>query len=239
MTFLVAQKWLFKVIFEKSDPKMTPKFWLSLVKSQILSHFWVTFPWVLKNVIFESLWSHFNCFAIPGPVAPSTDHKTWEGGERRKIRFSEQGESLNGPDLFTELAFLYNSLPTENLNGHRHMATGKWTKNDHQKAPRSFSHFFACFRWFSIVFGAFSLVCALFGLSVSDRFCPSIFALFRTIRLLPFSGCHLDSPDYQNLHWLNARPSFSEKALLFTHFSASSHPMPQTLFQSVAVRRVL
>ena len=45
---------------------------------------------------------------------------------------------------------------------------------------RMFSHFFDRFH-------AFSLVFALFGLSVSERFWPSVFALFRTIRLL---GCH-------------------------------------------------
>ena len=47
----------------------------------------------------------------------------------------------------------------ENLNIHRHMATGKWPKNDHQKAPRSFSGFFAYFeiRLFSTVFALFRL----------------------------------------------------------------------------------
>ena len=30
--------------------------------------------------------------------------------------------------------------------------------------------------------------------SISDRFCPSVLALFRSIHLLPFSGCHLDFP---------------------------------------------
>ena len=54
------------------------------------------------------------------------------------------------------------------------------------------------FRLFSVVFDrfcTFSLVFALFELSVSDRFRPSVFALFRTIRLLPFSGSHWDSPE--------------------------------------------
>ena len=72
------------------------------------------------------------------------------------------------------------------------MATGKWPKNDQQKAPRSFSHFFTCFRLFSTVsalfrarFLTFWAVC--FWLFLAVR--------FRTIRLLPCSGCHLDSPD--------------------------------------------
>ena len=43
----------------------------------------------------------------------------------------------------------------ENLNGNRYMATGKWPKNGQRKAPRSFSHFFACFRLFSTVFALF------------------------------------------------------------------------------------
>ena len=83
------------------------------------------------------------------------------------------------------------------LNGHRQMATAKWPRNNQQKALRSFSHFFACFRVFLLVFDrccTFSLVFALFGLSVSDRFWPSVFPLFCTIRVLPFSG-HLDSSD--------------------------------------------
>ena len=61
---------------------------------------------------------------------------------------------------------------------------------------------FTLFPLFSLVFAlfrTFSLVFALFGLSVSDRFWLSVFALFRTIRLLPFSGCHLDSPDIQKV----------------------------------------
>ena len=43
--------------------------------------------------------SHFNCFAIPAPVAPSADHKfraeIWEGGERRRVQLLESGNSLN------------------------------------------------------------------------------------------------------------------------------------------------
>ena len=34
-----------------------------------------------------------------------------EGDERRKIRLSECGGSVNGPDLLTELPFLWNPLP--------------------------------------------------------------------------------------------------------------------------------
>ena len=77
------------------------------------------------------------------------------------------------------------SLDRENLNGHRYMATGKCPKDRF----RTFSRVFARFPTFSRVF-------ALFGQYVSDRFWLSVFALFRTIRLLPFSGCHLDSPDW-------------------------------------------
>ena len=38
-------------------------------------------------------------------------------------------------------------------------------------------------------------VTLIFGPSFSDCFWPSVFVLFRSIRLLPFSGCHLDSPE--------------------------------------------
>ena len=56
---------------------------------------------------------------------------------------------------------------------------------------RTFSPMFARFRPFSHFFARFRT----FWLSVSDRFWPSAFALFLTIRVLPFSGCHLDPPD--------------------------------------------
>ena len=36
---------------------------------------------------------------------------SWEGGERRNVQLSESGNSLNGPDLFTALLVLWNSLP--------------------------------------------------------------------------------------------------------------------------------
>ena len=61
------------------------------------------------------------------------------------------------------------------------MATAIWLK--------STPIVFALFRLFSLVFDrfhTFSLVFALFGTSVTDRFWASVFALFRTIRLLPF-----------------------------------------------------
>ena len=58
-------------------------------------------------------------------------------------------------------------------------------KNDQQKAPRSFSHFLANFHC------TFSLGSRTFWLNV---FWPSVFAVFRTIRLLAFSGCRLVSP---------------------------------------------
>ena len=77
------------------------------------------------------------------------------------------------------------------------MATGTRPKNDHKKKLKT-SRSFAFYRLFSLVF-------ALFGLSVSDRFWPSVFALFRTIRLLPFSGCHLHSPE-------NSAQSFSDRS---------------------------
>ena len=35
-----------------------------------------------------------------------------------------------------------------------------------------------------------------------DNFWQSIFAIFRTIHLLPFSGCHFDSPDADRLYHL-------------------------------------
>ena len=65
----------------------------------------------------------------------------------------------------------------------------KMAKNDQRKAPPSFSHFFAsvftCFRPCL----HFSLALALLRLSVSDLSWLSVFALFRIVRLLPFSGC--------------------------------------------------
>ena len=83
------------------------------------------------------------------------------------------------------------AIGRENLNGHCGMDTGKWRESDRRKASRSFSHFSPVFDRFCTS----SLVFTLFGLSVSDRFWPSVFALFRAIRLLPFSGCRLDSPE--------------------------------------------
>ena len=67
----------------------------------------------------------------------------------------------------------------ESLNGYRYMSTGKWQKQSTKSAPIVF----ALFRLFSIIFDLFF---ALFGLSVSDRFLPSVFALFA-----PFACCHL------------------------------------------------
>ena len=89
----------------------------------------------------------------------------------------------------------------ENLKGHHYMATGKMAK---KRSTRSTPTVFALFHLFSHVFDrccTFLLVFALSGLAVSDRFWPSVFALFRTIRLLPFSGCHLDSPDRSERSW--------------------------------------
>ena len=54
------------------------------------------------------------------------------------------------------------------------------------------------FHLLSLVFDSFALFFphfCTFGLSASDRFGPSVFALSHTIRLLPFSGCHLDSSE--------------------------------------------
>ena len=61
----------------------------------------------------------------------------------------------------------------ENLNGHRYMATGKWPENDQQKAPRSFSHFFAGFRLFPTLFALFRSFSHFLGslfLTVFGRF---------------------------------------------------------------------
>ena len=78
------------------------------------------------------------------------------------------------------------------------MATATWPlengkkKNEQRIAPRAF---LALFCLFSLVFDrfcTFSLVFALFGLSVSDLSFPSVLA---NLRLLPFSGRQLDSPD--------------------------------------------
>ena len=44
----------------------------------------------------------------------------------------------------------------ENLNGHPLYGHWRMAKNGQQKTPRSFSHFFACFRSFSTVFALFA-----------------------------------------------------------------------------------
>ena len=102
-----------------------------------------------------------------------------------------------------------NDVTRGNLNGHRYMATGKWPKDDQKKNTPIV---FAPFRLFSLVFDGFrtfSTVFALFVLSVSDRFWRSVFALFCTIRLLPFSSCYLDSPEWRLcLLCANAYPLF-------------------------------
>ena len=59
------------------------------------------------------------------------------------------------------------------------------------------------FRLFSLVFDRFCtflLVFALFGQSVSERVGPSVFAVLRTIRLLPCSGRHLDAPERRSVY---------------------------------------
>ena len=128
----------------------------------------------------------------------------WKSRKSRKRPFSSdiwdlrKPPSLKPPHLLLREPppiFDINCPTRENLNGHRYMATGKWPKKDQQNEPRSFLHFCACFRLFSTIFALFSLVFELFKLSVADRFCPSVFALFRTIRLLLFNGCHVDSPN--------------------------------------------
>ena len=68
MTFSVTQNWLFgvqKKWLKNDSPKMT------FFRGQS-QHFWGHFPLNAER----SFLSHFNCFAIPGPVAPSADHKT-------------------------------------------------------------------------------------------------------------------------------------------------------------------
>ena len=91
--------------------------------------------------------------------------------------------------LQLELSYLQLKFFRENLNHHQ-----RPKKTISKNAAVVFA-LFHLFRLFSIVF-ALSLVFALFGLSVSDRFCQTVCALFRTIRLLLFSGCHLDSPNF-------------------------------------------
>ena len=97
------------------------------------------------------------------------------------------------------------------------MATAIWLLENGPKTitKRHPDRFLAFFRLFSHFFDFlfFSLVFALFGLSVSDRFWPSVFVLFRTIRLLPFSGCHLDFPKDR---------SFSTKTYFLLSSQASS-----------------
>ena len=88
-----TQKWHFRWLkndfsgSRKSDSKMTPK--MTFLWERV--KFWVIFeslsprPW---KVIFGSFLSHFNCFAIPGPVAPSPDHKVWFATGRLLILFT-------------------------------------------------------------------------------------------------------------------------------------------------------
>ena len=83
----------------------------------------------------------------------------------------------------------------ENLNGHRYMVTGNFQKTISKKLPdrfRIFSPAFVCFRPFLHFFPRLRTLWAIcFWLFLAVRF----FGLFRTIRLLPFNGCHLASPD--------------------------------------------
>ena len=84
------------------------------------------------------------------------------------------------------------------------MATAIWLlekcpKDDQQKAPpivvalfRAFSLVFALFRTFSHFSARFRTFWAVCFWS----FWPSVFALFRTVRLLPFSGYHLHSTEF-------------------------------------------
>ena len=65
---------------------------------------------------------------------------------------------------------------------------------------------------FSTVFASFARVCT-FGLSVSDRFWLSVLALFHTIRLLPFSSCHLDSPQTSLRFRRNLEDGLEERAI--------------------------
>ena len=102
---------------------------------------------------------------------------------------------------------------------------------------------FALFRLFSLVFDrfrTFSPVFAIFGMSVFDRFWPSVFAFFAPFA--PFSGCHLDSPEYYyptavdlvllEKHWCRIRserkcresvPGVSKKGVLDTPGTLSGH----------------
>ena len=52
-----------------------------------------------------------------------------------------------------------------------------------------------CSRFFSTVFALFRSFSHFLGYLFLTVFWPSVFALFCTIRLLPFSGCHLDSSE--------------------------------------------
>ena len=111
------------------------------------------------------------------------------------------------------------------------MATDIWPLENGQKTInkkhpdrfRTFSHVFARLRPFS----HFSLVSALFGMSVSDHFWPSVFALFRTIRLLPFSGCHLDSNaktwNARSVPWTNCNRTEQKATLCFSACLRSFH----------------
>ena len=80
-------------------------------------------------------------------------------------------------------------------------------KNDQQKAAKERSTksttivfaLFACFASFRPFLQGFARFRPFARLSVSDLFWLSVFALFRTIRLLPFGSCHFDSHDFLNL----------------------------------------
>ena len=77
------------------------------------------------------------------------------------------------------------------------MATAIWPlgKMAKKRTTKSTPIVFAFFRLFFACFSTSLARSTLFGLHVSDHFGPCVFAHFRTIRLLPFSGCQLDSPD--------------------------------------------
>ena len=118
----------------------------------VCTHFWqislkrcLGFPWGDWDVNRSGWVSHL-CFVLLLRASHTEKHHYRAVEPPKQFRMCETGQDSASQSQRT-FCYLWRWI-WENLNGHRYMATGKWPKNDRQKASRSFSHFFACFRLF-------------------------------------------------------------------------------------------
>ena len=106
------------------------------------------------------------------------------------------------------------------LNGHRYRSTGKWQKKTNKKHPDRFHISSPVFAFFCTLSDKFISRSHTFW-AVPDLLWPSVVAFFRTIRLLPYSGCHMGSlisAQHQNTFLLARRSRPSEGAWVQIHF---------------------